>query len=95
MLAIAFFAFRLKNKKSEFTAFKSKAFALVVAGLAILLAVLGYIGAGLDYVVWAESAKEATILTIKTYGGPILLIAVGYLLRVWCLKNYAKKQEGK
>lgn len=95
MLAIAFFAFRAKNKKSEFTAFKSKAFALTVAGIAIFLAVLGYIGAGLDYVVWAESSKEAIVLTLKTYGGPILLILIGYLLRLWSLKTYGKQQGGK
>lgn len=95
MLAIAFFAFRLKNKKSEFTAFKSKTFALIVAGIAIFLAVMGYIGAGLDYVVWAESSKEAVILTLKTYGGPILLIVVGYLLRLWSLKYYGRQKEEK
>lgn len=95
MLAIAFFAFRLKNKESEFTAFKSKTFALIVAGLAIFLAVLGYVGAGLDYVVWAESASEAVSLTIKTYGGPVILIIVGYLLRVWSLKHHEKQQGEK
>lgn len=93
MLAIAFFAFRFKNKESEFTAFKSRSFALVVAGVAIFLGILGYIGAGLDYVVWAESASEAMSLTIKTYGGPVILIIVGYLLRVWSL-NHHKKQQG-
>lgn len=95
MLAIAFFAFKLKNKKSEFSAFKSRGMALVVAGIAILLAILGYIGAGLDYVVWAESAKEAATLTVKTYGGPIVLIIVGYLLRLWSLKHHNRQQEGK
>lgn len=94
MLAVAFFAFRYKKQKSEFTAFKSNSFALIVALIAILLAVLGYIGAGLDYVVWAESAKEAVTLTIKTYGGPVILIVVGYLLRLWSLSHH-KKQEGK
>lgn len=53
-----------------------------------------YIGVGLDYVVWAESTSEAVTLTIKTYGGPVLLIFVGYLLRVWSLKHY-KKQNGE
>lgn len=95
MLAIAFFVFRLKNGKSEFSVFKSKGLALGVAALAIFLAVLGYIGAGLDYVVWAESASEAVSLTIKTYGGPVILIIVGYLLRIWSLKHYEKQQEGK
>lgn len=95
MLAIAFFAFRFKNKESEFTAFKSRSFALIVAGVAIFLGILGYIGAGLDYVVWAESASEAMSLTIKTYGGPVILIIVGYLLRVWSLKHYKKQQGDK
>lgn len=95
MLAIAFFVFRLKDRQSEFSVFKSKGVALVVAGIAIFLAVLGYIGAGLDYVVWAESASEAVSLTIKTYGGPVILIAVGYLLRVWSLKHYEKQQGEK
>lgn len=95
MLAIAFFVFRLKNGKSEFSVFKSKGLALGVAALAIFLALLGYIGAGLDYVVWAESASEAVSLTIKTYGGPVILIIVGYLLRIWSLKHYEKQREGK
>lgn len=95
MLAIAFFVFRLKNGKSEFSVFKSKGLALGVAALAIFLAVLGYIGAGLDYIVWAESASEAVSLTIKTYGGPVILIIVGYLLRIWSLKHYEKQREGK
>lgn len=95
MLAIAFFAFRYKHKKSDFTAFKSDTAALVVASLAILLAILGYIGAGLDYVVWAETAKEAVTLTIKTYGGPIILILVGYLLRLWSLSHHKKQEEKK
>lgn len=95
MLAIAFFAFRFKNKESEFTAFKSRGFALIVAAVAIFLGILGYIGAGLDYVVWAESASEAMSLTIKTYGGPVILILVGYLLRVWSLKHHEKQQGEK
>ena len=95
MLAMAFFAFRYQNKESEFTAFKSRTFALVVAGAAIFLGILGYIGAGLDYVVWAESASEALTLTVKTYGGPVILIIVGYLLRVWSLKHHAKQQGDK
>lgn len=95
MLAIAFFVFRLKNKESEFTAFKSRTFALAVAAVAIFLGILGYIGAGLDYVVWAESASEAMSLTIKTYGGPVILILVGYLLRVWSLKHHARQQGEK
>ena len=95
MLAMAFFAFRYQNKESEFTAFKSRTFALVVAGAAIFLGILGYIGAGLDYVVWAESASEAMTLTVKTYGGPVILIIVGYLLRVWSLKHHAKQQGDK
>ena len=92
MLAIAYFVFKLKNKESEYSAFKSRGFALVVAAIAILLAVLGYVGAGLDYVMWAESASEAITLTLKTYGGPVVLIIVGYLLRVWSLKHYNKSK---
>ena len=67
----------------------------MVAGAAIFLGILGYIGAGLDYVVWAESASEALTLTVKTYGGPVILIIVGYLLRVWSLKHHAKQQGDK
>lgn len=91
MLAMAFFAFRFKNKKSDFTIFKSKSVALIVSAIAIFLAILGYIGAGLDYIVWAESASEAMTLTIKTYGGPIVLIIIGYLLRMWSLKHHNSK----
>lgn len=93
ILALAYFAFRWKKKQSDFTAFKSRGAALIVAGVVILLSVLAYIGAGLDYFVGSASAKEAFILMFKTYGGPIILILVGWLLRSWSLKHYEKEAE--
>ncbi|MEF9942335.1 MAG: amino acid permease [Lachnospiraceae bacterium] len=93
MLAIAFLVFRLKKKESAFTVFKNNTIAVPVAVVTIGVAVLAYIGAGLDYFIWAETKTESMILLVKTYGGPIALIILGYILRSFSLKKYHKKEN--
>lgn len=93
LLTISYFMFRYKKKETECIIFKSNTVALPIAILAIFLAFMGYIGAGLDYLVTGESAAEAIIAIVKTYGGPVLLIILGYLLRVCSLKNYENSKK--
>lgn len=80
ILAIAYLVYRLKGNKAPYTMFKSNTLAISVAILLLVLGTLGFIGAGLGDVVGAESTKDALLAVGKDYGGPILLIILGYLL---------------
>lgn len=80
ILAGAYFVFRLKGNKAPFTMFKSNGVALTVAAIVFVLGIAGFFGAGLDYFVGAESTSEAVIAIAKTYGGPIVLVLLGYAL---------------
>lgn len=80
ILAIAYVSFRKKGNSAPFTMFKSNTTAYIMAGIVFALSVAGFFGAGLDYVLGAESTKDAVVSIIKTYGGPIILIIVGYLI---------------
>ena len=93
MLALAYFVFRKKGCKSTYTAFKSNGLALTMAAIAVFLGILACIGAGFDYFMWAETTAEAVKLFIKTYGGPVILIIVGWFLRKWSMKAYSKKNK--
>lgn len=94
ILSISYFVYRLKKNRpmTDYSPFRSNATALPVAGAAILLAVLGYFGAGLDYFIWAETRKEAVIQMISTYGGPIILIIVGVIMCHFSRRHYNKKK---
>lgn len=93
ILAVSYFAYRMKKNRPEtdYTPFKSNVTALIVAGAAIFLAVLGYFGAGLDYFIWAETRTEAVINMLTTYGGPIILIVVGLIMCHFSRRHYQKK----
>ena len=93
ILAVAYFMYRIQKNKPEtdYVAFKSNAVALTLAGIAIALSVMAYIGAGLDYFVGAESTAEAVKSMLSTYGGPVFLIFAGLMLRKWSLSHYNKK----
>lgn len=93
LLAVAYFAFRYKKKETDTIIFKSNAVALPLAALAIFLAFMGYVGAGLDYMVSGGSASEAAIAILKTYGGPVILIIVGFIIRYVCQKKYKAEQK--
>lgn len=80
ILAIAYLVFRLKGNKAPFTMFKSNTLAVTISVLVLILSVAGFFGAGLDYIAGAESTSAAVLLIAKTYGGPVVLIILGYLL---------------
>lgn len=78
ILAAAFLVFRLKGPAGPFTMLRSKTVALTVATMTLLIGVAGFFGAGLDYIVGAETGLEATKAILMTYGGPFALIVLGY-----------------
>ncbi len=78
ILAAAFLVFRLKNKPGPFTMMRSNKLATSVAVMTVLISIAGFFGAGIDYYVDAETGAAAAKAIIMTYGGPIVLIALGY-----------------
>ena len=94
VLICAFISFRKHNKDLDFKFFKSDALAYTVAGIALVLSCAGFFGAGLQDIV-GSSGNEATILIIKTYGGPVILMALGLVLRSLSEKSYKNKSLGK
>jgi amino acid transporter len=90
ILATAFLVFRLKGAQGPFTMLKSNKLAIVVASITVLVSVAGFFGAGLDYYVDVDTDAEATKAILMTYGGPLVLIALGY-----GLTYFTKKFSGK
>lgn len=80
ILAVAYLVYRLKGNKAPYTMFKSNGLAVSMAILLLVLGIVGFIGAGLGDVVGAASTKEALIAVGKDYGGPVLLVILGYIL---------------
>lgn len=78
ILVAAYIAFRHKKMEAPFTMLKADQVAYIAAGITLVLSVAAFFGAGLDYVVGAESTSEAIGAVLQTYGGPIILIVVGY-----------------
>ncbi|MFL0248450.1 amino acid permease [Candidatus Clostridium stratigraminis] len=91
ILAFAYLAYRLKGNQAPYTMFKSNSLAIAVSILLIVLGILGFIGAGLGDVVGAESSKDAIMAVGKDYGGPVLLIILGYVLTFFT--KLANKKE--
>lgn len=87
VLSIAYIVFRRNNSELEFKFFKSNWLAYTLASITLVLACAGFFGAGLDYIV-GSTGKEATALIIKTYGGPIILIMVGFLIKYFSKSIY-------
>lgn len=87
VLSVAYISFRRTNKDIDFKFFKSNWMAYAVALIVFVLSCAGFFGAGLDYVV-GSTGKEATALIIKTYGGPIILITVGLLIKYFSKRVY-------
>lgn len=87
VLSVAYISFRRTNKDVDFKFFKSNWMAYTVALIVFVLSCAGFFGAGLDYVV-GSTGKEATALIIKTYGGPIILITVGLLIKYFSKRVY-------
>ncbi|WDU82716.1 hypothetical protein PWK10_14405 [Caloramator sp. Dgby_cultured_2] len=96
VLIAAYIVFRLKGKEAPFTFFKSNTTAMIFSWIALILSIAGFFGAGLDYVMGSETTKEAAILIFKTYGGPVILIILGYVLVFFTRlanKNASKTQS--
>lgn len=91
ILSCAYMVFRRKNKDMDFKFFKSDFVAYILAIMTFILACAGFLGAGLDYVV-GSTGKEAILLIIKTYGGPLILIAVGLVIKYFSKKSYMKNK---
>jgi amino acid transporter len=80
ILAAAYIAYRLKGNKAPYSMFKSNTVAIALSVLVFALGVAGFFGAGLDYVAGAESTAQAVKQIVMTYGGPVILIVLGYVL---------------
>lgn len=78
ILAAAYFVFRLKNTPVPFTIFKSNRLAATVALITVAVSIVGFVGAGIDYYIDAETRAEAIKAVMMVYGGPLILIALGF-----------------
>lgn len=78
ILAAAYFVFRLKQTSAPFTMLKSKGLAATVALITVVVGIVGFLGAGIDYYIDAKTGTEAIQTILTTYGGPLILIALGF-----------------
>lgn len=83
ILAGAYLVYRLKGNKAPYTMFKSNTFAIAVSILLLVLGIAGFFGAGLGDVVSAGTKMDAIKAVGKDYGGPVLLIILGYGLTLF------------
>lgn len=90
ILAGAYLVYRLKGNKAPYTMFKSNSVAIAISVLLLVLGIAGFIGAGIGDVVGAETSADALKAVGKDYGGPIVLIILGYALTLFT-KLTAKK----
>lgn len=80
ILVIAYFVFRSRNDDLDFKIIKSKQAAKVVSVVVLILSVAGFFGAGAEDVVGATTGSEAMVTLGMDYGGPILLLFVGWVI---------------
>ena len=92
VLAAAYFVFRLKHNSAPFTMFKSNRVAGAVALITVVVSIAGFFGAGIDYCIDAETNTQAMKSILMTYGGPLILIALGFGLRT-ANRARAKKES--
>jgi len=78
ILAAAYLVFRKNNNPGPFTMMRSNKLALGVAMGTLVISIAAFFGAGIDYYVDAETSWDAAKAIMMTYGGPIVLIALGY-----------------
>ncbi len=88
LLVVAYVLFRYRKMEAPYTMLKSDQSAYIAAGVTLVLSIAAYFGAGLDYVIGAESAGAAIGAVLQTYAGPILLIVVGYGLTLLTKRKY-------
>lgn len=79
ILVAAYYAYRNKNEHIDFTIIKSSTMAKVMSVVVLILSVAGFFGAGLGDVV-GVSAAEAMKNIVMDYGGPVLLLFVGWII---------------
>ena len=91
VLAAAYFVFRLKKISAPFTMLKSNRLAAAVALITVTVGMAGFFGAGIDYYDEAETRAEAFKEVLKVYGGPLVLIALGFALTA---ANRARVETG-
>lgn len=80
ILAIAYLKFRLNGNTPPFTMFKSNKSVILVSAMVFILGIAAFFGAGMDSVSQAKTVSEAVKSIVMTYGGPIILILLGYLI---------------
>ena len=78
VLAGAYFVFRLKKISAPFTMLRSDHLAATVAFITIVVGMVGFFGAGIEYYIDAETRIEAIKAVLMVYGGPFILIALGF-----------------
>lgn len=78
ILAAAYLVFRRDNDPGPFSMMPSRQLALLVGFGTVIISVAAFFGAGIDYYVDAETGWEAVKAITMTYGGPVILIALGY-----------------
>lgn len=94
ILAVAYLVFRMKGSTPDFVIIKSKGMAIAASAAVLLLGVLAFVGAGWGEVEGAASLSDAALPMIQYYGGPAILIALGYLL-VLATKRFSKEDVEK
>ena len=80
VLAGAYLVFRLKKIYAPFTMLRSGYLAATVALIAVVVGMAGFFGAGIEYYINAEARTEAIKAILTVYGGPFVLIALGFCL---------------
>ena len=78
ILAVAYLVFRLKMDAAPFSMFRSNRLAITIAIGTMLVSIFGFFGAGIDYYVDADTGYAAARAIVLTYGGPFILILLGY-----------------
>jgi amino acid transporter len=81
VLAVAYFVFRLRRRAAPFTLLRSNRVAIPIALVTVVISIAGFFGAGIEECVGADTHTKAITAILKTYGGPLLLIALGFGLR--------------
>jgi amino acid transporter len=82
-LALAYVRARQKGMDAPFKMVRSTPVAVAIGVLVLVVSSAGYLGAGL-YALQADPINWIYVGTV--YGGPVLLIGLGLLLRRWSLR---------
>ncbi|MDD3167931.1 MAG: amino acid permease [Eubacteriales bacterium] len=92
ILVVAYLAFRMKNEELDFKIIKSKQHAKILSVVVLTLSIAGFFGAGAEDVAGAENTSEALITLGMDYGGPILLLFIGWVI---IMRNIRKKSQNR